>query len=145
MLLLTLTFTLKSTRKDDVKQKYDKRDDLTFPIVKFPFISSNFPASPVHFPIHMLFKGMCTIQWFSWHGSAAEYVTSRLKSSLQKLYCRHSELVNSYEISLIWWIRVAHLLIFFLRSVAFTLCCLFLLIVHSWLLPRISLTFIKII
>jgi hypothetical protein len=35
MLLLTLTFTLKSTRKDDIKQKYDKRDDFTFPIVKF--------------------------------------------------------------------------------------------------------------
>ena len=25
---------------------YHKRDDLTFPIVNFPFISSNIPASP---------------------------------------------------------------------------------------------------
>jgi hypothetical protein len=27
---------------------YDKRDDLTFPIVNFPFISSNIPASPTY-------------------------------------------------------------------------------------------------
>ena len=27
---------------------YDKRDDFTFPIVTFPFISSNIPASPVY-------------------------------------------------------------------------------------------------
>ena len=27
---------------------YDKRDDFTFPIVKFPFISSNIPASPAY-------------------------------------------------------------------------------------------------
>jgi hypothetical protein len=27
---------------------YDKRDDFTFPIVKFPFISSNIPASSAY-------------------------------------------------------------------------------------------------
>ena len=27
---------------------YDKRDDFTFPIVSFPFISSNIPASPTN-------------------------------------------------------------------------------------------------
>ena len=27
---------------------YDKRDDFTFPLVKFPFISSNIPTSPAY-------------------------------------------------------------------------------------------------
>jgi len=27
---------------------YDKRDDFTFPIVNFPYISSNIPASPAY-------------------------------------------------------------------------------------------------
>jgi len=34
---------------DILKTKlYDKRDDFTFPIVNFPFISSNIPASPAY-------------------------------------------------------------------------------------------------
>jgi hypothetical protein len=27
---------------------YDKRDDFTFPIINFPFISSNIPAAPAY-------------------------------------------------------------------------------------------------
>ena len=30
------------------RKLYDKRDDFTFPIVNFPFISSNIPASPAY-------------------------------------------------------------------------------------------------
>ena len=44
-LLLTLTFTFKSTLKTKL---YDKRDDFTLPIVNFPFINSNIPASPAY-------------------------------------------------------------------------------------------------
>ena len=40
-LLLTLSFTLTTNL-------YDKRDDLTFPKVNFPFISRNIPASPAY-------------------------------------------------------------------------------------------------
>ena len=47
-LLLTLTFTLKSTTEEDKKNLYNKRDDFTFPIVSFPFISSNILSSPAH-------------------------------------------------------------------------------------------------
>ena len=49
-LLLALTFTLKSTTFEHHKQTglYDKRDDFTFPIVNFPFISSDIPASPAY-------------------------------------------------------------------------------------------------
>jgi hypothetical protein len=46
-LLLTLTFTLRSTTEEDSKTKlFDKCDYFTFPIVNFPFTSSNIPASP---------------------------------------------------------------------------------------------------
>ena len=43
-LLLTLTFTLKSTTTEDKK----KNHDFIFPIVNFSFISSNIPASPAY-------------------------------------------------------------------------------------------------
>ena len=46
-LLLTLTFIFKSTTEEDWKQR-DRRDDFTFPIVNFPFISSNILASPAN-------------------------------------------------------------------------------------------------
>ena len=36
---------------------YDKRDDFTFPIVNFPFISSNIPAAPAYgFHISLLVR-----------------------------------------------------------------------------------------
>ena len=48
-LLLSLTFTLRSTTRKDLKTKlYHKCDYLTFPIVNFPFISSNIPAYGVY-------------------------------------------------------------------------------------------------
>ena len=45
-LLLTLTFTLKS-KKEKIKNK-TTTNAMTFPIVNFPFISSNIPASPAY-------------------------------------------------------------------------------------------------
>ena len=45
----SLTVTLKFTTEEDIKTKlYEKRDDFTLPIVNFPFISSNTPASPAY-------------------------------------------------------------------------------------------------
>jgi hypothetical protein len=44
MLLLNLTFTLKSTTEEDKKKLYD----FTFPRVNYHFINSNIPASPVY-------------------------------------------------------------------------------------------------
>ena len=46
-LLLTLTFVFKSRTEEDWKQR-DRRDDFTFPIVNFPFISSNILTSPAY-------------------------------------------------------------------------------------------------
>ena len=54
-LLLALTFTLKSTTVEHYKQTglYDKRDDFTIPIVNFPFISSDIPASPAAYGVYI--------------------------------------------------------------------------------------------
>jgi len=76
---------------------YDKRDDLTFPIVNFPFIGSYIPASPVY--------GVNISQLIGYSRACAQYsgfldrtqllmqklpkqgyVAPRMKSSLQKLY-----------------------------------------------------------
>jgi len=48
-LRLTFTFNLNSTIKEDHKLNSTyKRDDFTFPIVNFPFISSNIPKAPAY-------------------------------------------------------------------------------------------------
>ena len=47
-MLLTLTYTLKPTTEEDWKQSYTTRNDFTFPIVNFTFISSNIPAAPAY-------------------------------------------------------------------------------------------------
>ena len=45
----SLTVTLKWTTEEDIKTKlYEKRDDFTLPIVNFPFISNDTPASPAY-------------------------------------------------------------------------------------------------
>jgi hypothetical protein len=59
MVPLTLTFTLKSKTDENYKKNSTTlRDDITFPIVKFPFISKNIPASQylqrIEFTFHKL-------------------------------------------------------------------------------------------
>jgi len=90
---------------------YDKRDDFSFSIVNFPFISSNIPASPaygIYISQLICYSRACAqysdfldrvqllIQWLLKQG----YVAPRLKSSLQKFYRRHHSLVDRYEISI---------------------------------------------
>ena len=91
---------------------YDKRDDFTFPIVNFPFVSSNMSASS-------LVYGGYISQLISYSRACAQYndfldraqlltqkllnqgyVAPRLKSSLRKFYSRHHNLVDRYEISI---------------------------------------------
>jgi hypothetical protein len=48
-LIVDLDLHLEIDNGGRIKTKLcDKRDDFTFPIVNFPFISSNIPASPVY-------------------------------------------------------------------------------------------------
>ena len=61
---------------------YYKRNDFTFPIVNFSFISSNIQASPAY--------GVYISQLILTQG----YVAPRLKSLLHKLYGRHHNMVD---------------------------------------------------
>ena len=89
---------------------YDKRDDFNIPIVNFPFICSSIPAAPTYeIYISQL------IQYSRACGSHQDFLDRRLlltrkllnqgfllvmlKSSFQKCYGRHHDLVERYGIS----------------------------------------------
>ena len=59
---------LSNNKMEHYKQTglYDKRDDFTFPIVNFPFISSNIPASPAY--------GVYISQLLHYSRACAEYI-----------------------------------------------------------------------
>ena len=94
-----------------IDHNYDKRDDFSFPIVNFPFLSSNIPSSPAY--------GVYMSQMIRYARACCDYVDfknrgilltnkllkqgfaeERLKSSLRKFYGRHHELVDCYDISI---------------------------------------------
>ena len=89
---------------------HDKRDDINFPIVNFPFICSNIPAAPG--------CGVCISQLIRYSRACISYqdfldrgllltrkllnqgfLLTKLKSSLRKFYGRHHNLVGCYGIS----------------------------------------------
>ena len=88
---------------------YDKRDDVTFPIVSFSFISSNIPASPARgaYISQLIHYSRAYAQYSDFRDRAQlltqkllitqDYIAPMLKSSLQELYVHHN-LVNRYEI-----------------------------------------------
>ena len=43
---MTLTFSMDYSKDEDKQKTKDRRDDFTFPIFHFPFITSNIPAWP---------------------------------------------------------------------------------------------------
>ena len=88
---------------------YDKRDDFNFPIVNFPFICSNIPASPAYgVYISQLIRYSITCgsyQDFLVRGLLLTrkllnqgFILVKLKSSLRKFYGRHHDLVGRYGI-----------------------------------------------
>ena len=90
---------------------YDKRDNFTFPIVNFPFISSNIPASSAYgVYISQLIRYSITCAQYNDFTDRAQlltqkllkqgYVAPKLKSSLDKFYGRHKKLVDRFEISI---------------------------------------------
>ena len=89
---------------------YDKRDDFSFPIVNFPFLSSNIPAAPaygVYISQLIRYSRACiSYQDFLERGSLLTtkllnqgFLMVKLKSSLRKFYGRHHDLVGRYGIS----------------------------------------------
>ena len=66
---------------------YDKRDDFNFPIVNFPFICSNISAAPAY--------GEYISQLIRYSRACGSYQDFlKLKSSLQKFYGHHHDLVD---------------------------------------------------
>ena len=88
---------------------YDRRDDINFVIVNFPFIFSNIPVAP-EYAVHIsqlirhppacgsynvfLDRGLLLIRKLLNHG----FLLVKLKSSLRKFYGRHYDMVDSYGI-----------------------------------------------
>ena len=89
---------------------HDKRDDFSFPIVNFPFLSSNIPASPAHgvYISQLIRYSRACISYHDFLDrgllltrklSNQEFQMVELKSFLRKFYGRHHELVNRYGIT----------------------------------------------
>ena len=89
---------------------YDKRDDLNFPIVNFPFICSNIPEAPaygVYISQTMRYSRACgSYQDFLGRGLLLTrkllnqgFLLIKLKSSFRKFYGRHHDVVDRYGIS----------------------------------------------
>ena len=87
---------------------YDKRDDFTFPTVNIPFISISISASPAYSVYISQLKrySRACAQYRDFMERAQPltqklikqgYVAPRLKSSLQKFYSHHHNLVDHYE------------------------------------------------
>ena len=90
---------------------YDKRDDFSFNITNFLFLSSNIPASPAYGVfISQLLRHTracssygCFIRMATWLSNKLleqGYVKERFKSSLKKFYGRYGDLVKQYEVPL---------------------------------------------
>ena len=73
---------------------YDKRDDFNFPIVNFPFLSSNIPSGPAY--------GVYVSQLIPYARACSKYQDFidrgnrklKLKSTLRKFCGRHYDLVE---------------------------------------------------
>ena len=90
---------------------YDKRNDLNFAIVNFPFICSTIPATPAYYGVYISQLTRYSRACRSYQDSLDRglkltrkllnqgFLLVKLKSSLRKCYGRHHELVDSYGIS----------------------------------------------
>ena len=90
---------------------YDKRDDFSFHITNFAFLSSNIPTSPAYGVfISQLIRyaracssyGCFILRATRLSNKLLEqgYVKERLKSSFKKFYGRYGDLIKQYEVSL---------------------------------------------
>ena len=87
---------------------YDKRDDFNFPIVNFPFIDGNIPASPAYgvFVSQLIRYSRASSEYLDFTHRSSKlasklinqgYLLSRLKVSFKKFYGRHHDLVDKYD------------------------------------------------
>ena len=89
---------------------YDKRDDFNFPIVNFPFLSSNIPSAPaygVYVSQLIRYARTCSnYQDFMDRGKvlttkllSQRYQKTKLVATLKKFCGRHHDLVNPYNVT----------------------------------------------
>ena len=89
---------------------YDKRDNFNFPIVNFPFLSSNIPSAPaygVYVSQLIRYARACSnYQDFNERGKvlttkllSQEYQKTKLAATFKKFYDRHHDLVNPYNMT----------------------------------------------
>ena len=90
---------------------YDKRDDFNFPIINFPFLSSNIPSAPsygVYISQLIRYSRACSHYTDFIYRSVLltqkllqqSYEEDRLKLTLRKFYGHHHDLVDPYDVSL---------------------------------------------
>ena len=88
---------------------YDKRDDFNFPIVNFPSLSSNIPSAPaygVYVSQLIRYARACSnYQDFMERGKGLTarllsqgYQKTKLVATLKKIYGRHHDLINPYNV-----------------------------------------------
>ena len=89
---------------------YDKRNDFNFPIVNFPFLSSNIPSAPAYSVyVSQLIRHarVCSnYQDFMERGKVLTtkllsqgYPKTKLVETLEKFFGRHHDLVNPYNVA----------------------------------------------
>ena len=90
---------------------YDKRDDFNFPIVNFPFLSSNIPASPAYgvYVSQLIRYARASSDYgsFVYRGKLLTnklltqgYCKPRLIRTIKKFYGRHHDIVNKFGVSI---------------------------------------------
>ena len=99
---------------------YDKRDDFSFPIVNFLFLSSNILAAPVYgvYISQLIRYYQACIYYHDFLDRGLlltrkllnqEFKTGKLKSSLREFKGRHHELVDLYGITVSLMIQICSL------------------------------------
>ena len=89
---------------------YDKRDDFNFPIISFPFLSSNIPSVPAYgvyiSPLTRYARACLNYQDLMERGKVLTtkllsqgYQKTKLVATLKKVYGRHHDLVNPYNVA----------------------------------------------
>jgi hypothetical protein len=88
---------------------YDKRDDFNFPIVNFPYLSSNIPTSPAYgvFVSQLIRYARACSRYTDFLNRSMllanklltqGYLLPKLISTLKKFYGRHHDLINKYDV-----------------------------------------------
>jgi len=107
-----LDLTFMRDKDDKISTKlYDKRDDFSFQIVNFPFLSSNIPSSPTYgvYTSQLIRYARCCSQYSDFsarHKTLVErllsqgFKSNRLSNTFKKFYDRHNDLIGKYNVSL---------------------------------------------